>query len=98
VADRQDQAGDAQPLVQAVHLVESAQRALKKDRAHGEQHGQAHHADAQDARVLVEYVAPGEQPVQAVQSVGSACHHNALSTTRLPQKVYFKVFIESSAT
>ena len=37
-------------------------------------------------------------PCRLLQSVGSACHHNALSTTRLPQKVYFKVFIESSAT
>ncbi len=70
VTHRQHQPGNAQPLVQAVHLVQAAQPGLQAHRAHGQQHGQAHHTHAQHAAVLDQQIAPGKKALEGGQAGG----------------------------
>ena len=61
VAERQHQTRNAQPLVQAVHLVEAAQAGLQPHGAQRQPHGHAHHTNAQHTAVLHEHGAPGKE-------------------------------------
>ena len=65
VSHGQRQPRNAQPFVQAVHLVEAAQIRFEHDGANGQQHRHAHDADAQHAGVLHQHRPPTEQATQA---------------------------------
>jgi hypothetical protein len=54
VQQADDQGRDAQPFVQPVHLVESAERPFDAARAQRQQQRQAHRTDSDDAAVLHE--------------------------------------------
>lgn len=60
VGDADEQGGNAQPFVQAVHFIETAEGVFDEHRARGEHHAEAHGADADDAAVLHEDLAEGE--------------------------------------
>ena len=54
------QSSDAEPLVQAVYLVQSVQAGLQPRRARGQHHRHGHRADGQYAAVLNPYRSQGE--------------------------------------
>ena len=55
-----DQGHDAQPFVQAIHLVQPVECAFQPYGAHGQQHADAHGANGDDAAVLYEHAPEGE--------------------------------------
>jgi hypothetical protein len=67
VADRNDQRGNAQPLVQTIHFVETAEIAFQKDRSGRKNHRQTHHANGDNAGVLAQDISPGKKPGQLEQ-------------------------------